>query len=139
MICIQFIWSIILLTILFMAIMFNNINVIITTKTYRYARLMLVFTVANCLLDRYAQFMLLTPLKVVCYLSYHANTNLPTMLCQLINYFSHWSRTYAWSNEFGYTSRDHLHALVEGKHMVPDDVVDPFVSILHDSLRNFPG
>lgn len=101
---------------------------------------MLMFTfVASYLHDRYPQVLLLTPLKVVFYLSYHANIDLPTLLCFLINYFSHWYRTYARSNEFGHMSHNHFHASVERKHMVPDDIVDAFVLILHDSLRNFLG
>ena len=40
-----------------------------------------------------------------------------------------------WSNERGHTSHSHLYALIDSKHMVPDDVIDVFVLILLDSLK----
>lgn len=47
-------------------------------------------------------------------------------------------RTTIWKSELSYTTRAHVYTLMEGKHMVLDDVMDVFVLIIIDSFKKDP-
>ena len=46
--------------------------------------------------------------------------------------------TVVWRNEYGFTTRDHLFVLLEGREPVPDDVVDTLVLLLREELAEKP-
>lgn len=49
-----------------------------------------------------------------------------------------YNSTPLWTSGMGYTTRDHLYALVDGKSMVSEDVMDVYVVMLREGLKRIP-